>query len=472
MVVLCHYSIVVVRIGDRKYTSLTTPIIQSRYLRFVENDEKIIVYHSLYGNPVQIGKEVKPLLNGLKTIHSLEDILSTVPQNSDIIETLIKLGFIISPVKDEYALWLSEIQKLSAQQPLLSGGIIFVLTTACNLSCRYCISCASAPSNTLQAMLTPQPAMCFSIARNAIVKYMEHFSSVCNPENNAPTIIFTGGEPLLQFETLADIVKYIAENYPTIECQYRIITNGTLLNPKIAAFLAVHHFDIIISLDGTKEVNDHYRLSNGPSSTEHQIWQGIQCLLDAKANPANISLSAVYNEEHPEGLTENLFRRIAGTGIGNYNVNLNNCRIIQSPPHKLAQRFMELRKLGAEFGIIISGRWAVPAQLIRSKQRVNAVCSGSARQKLFIQPDGSISFCDYHSAPLGHIQDFPRYVAEIEVDISRYAFGSWSQCKGCEIEGFCSPCVLEKEVLHKDTPLFQPKKCEWLKSCTRHLLLE
>lgn len=446
---------------------MRTPIIQSPFLRFIESDDKIIAYHSLFGNPVRIGIKIKPLLNRLAEVHSLEDILSTEPQNHDIIETLIKLGFIVSPAKDEYAEWLTGIRKLSAQQAPLSGGLIFILTTACNLSCRYCIS-----ANTLQSALPRPPAMSFSVARDALTKYIEYFLDNCNPENSHPLIIFTGGEPLLEFDTLAQIVNFVAENDSGIDFSYRIITNGTLLNPRIAAFLVTHRFDVIISLDGSKEVNDHYRLSDGPTSTEHQIWRGIHCLLDAKVNPASISLSAVYNEEHPEGLTEELFRRIAGTGIINYNVNLNNCRTIQSSPWDLARRFMDLRKMGAEHGVTISGRWAVPAQLIRSTARVNAICSGAARQKLFIQPGGEISFCDYHSAPIGHIQDLSRYVADIEREISRYTFGSWPQCKDCDIEGFCSPCVLENEVLHKSDPLFQHNKCEWLKKCTRQLLLK
>mgnify|MGYP005847663495 CR=1 FL=1 len=451
---------------------METPIIASKYLRIIENGEKIIAYHSLFGNPARIGRKIKSLLNGLTEVQSLEDIAVLDPQNPDSLETLIKRGFIVSPAKDEYAQWLSGIQKLNTQQPPLSGGMIFILATVCNLSCVYCVSRASAPSNTLPDEQPPQPAMCFPTARDAVAKYMEYFNRVCHPKTNAPMIIFTGGEPLLAFETLTQIVRLLAQNHSHINFKYRIITNGTLLDEKVAAYLTRHGFEVIISLDGTQGVNDHYRLSKIYSSTEQQIWQGISRLLQSGADPANLSLSAVYNEEHPDGLTEELFRRIAGTGIGNYNVNLNNCRIMQTPPHELARRFMDLRGLGAEYGITISGRWAVPAQLIRSKQRVNAVCSGAARQKLFVQPGGEISFCDYHSAPLGHIRDFSRYVADIEADISRYTFGSWPGCKGCELEGFCSPCVLEQEVIHQDNPLHQSWKCEWLKSCTRHLLLE
>lgn len=71
-------------------------------------------------------------------------------------------------------------------------------------------------------------------------------------------IIFTGGEPILNFPLIKKIVNYVKQsNY---KMTYMIKTNGTLIDEDIMFFLMDNDFDVQISLDGCREANDMNRV--------------------------------------------------------------------------------------------------------------------------------------------------------------------------------------------------------------------
>jgi uncharacterized protein len=79
-------------------------------------------------------------------------------------------------------------------------------------------------------------------------------------------INFYGGEPLLNMDFISEIVAYTKrrEN-DRVKFRYSMTTNGVLLR-KYLTFFVQYNFDILVSLDGSKE-NDAYRLfHNGKSS--------------------------------------------------------------------------------------------------------------------------------------------------------------------------------------------------------------
>jgi sulfatase maturation enzyme AslB (radical SAM superfamily) len=63
-------------------------------------------------------------------------------------------------------------------------------------------------------------------------------------------VTFTGGEPLLAFATLRRAVSYVEERIEPSRVQWRVLTNGLLLNDDILAFLDAHRFLVNLSCDG------------------------------------------------------------------------------------------------------------------------------------------------------------------------------------------------------------------------------
>ena len=72
---------------------------------------------------------------------------------------------------------------------------------------------------------------------------------------------FFGGEPLMNFDVVKDIVSYARSKEKEYGKTFRftLTTNGMLLDDDIMEYLNENMSNIVLSLDGTKEVNDYLR---------------------------------------------------------------------------------------------------------------------------------------------------------------------------------------------------------------------
>ncbi|WP_418893126.1 radical SAM protein [Limibacterium fermenti] len=123
------------------------------------------------------------------------------------------------------------------------------VTRKCNLKCSYCFE---------DSEYRKLEDMSFDIAKKAIDTFFTDNSTDW-------VIIFTGGEPLLNFKLLKQVAAYI--NSKELKVEYRIKTNATLINNEKTDFLIRNNFKIQISLDGNKEAHDtHRKFTNGKGS--------------------------------------------------------------------------------------------------------------------------------------------------------------------------------------------------------------
>ncbi|MDE1351552.1 hypothetical protein L9W80_15505, partial [Vibrio aestuarianus] len=160
-------------------------------------------------------------------------------------------------------------------------------------------------------------------------------------------------------------------------------------------------------------------------------------------------------------------------GVKSVSINIDNCTTIDFPKEK-ASRLTRLVQFGKTLGIDVGGAWYVPAMEIFTKLHSMdrfAFCSAASRVALFIKPNGDISFCDYHPRVIGHVDNLEE-VFKLQDAINPYVFGKFRQCEGCEIEGFCSPCIMELEHLHRNNHAHFLNKCLFLKECFKNLLMD
>lgn len=117
--------------------------------------------------------------------------------------------------------------------------ILIVLTDRCNLNCAYCYQTATKSR---------------SIPWEAVRAGIDFALKGSSPEID---LIFSGGEPLLDFDRLREAVVYAdAARPPGKRVQYRISTNGLLLSQEIAGFLQEHEFTVQLSFDGIAAAQD------------------------------------------------------------------------------------------------------------------------------------------------------------------------------------------------------------------------
>ena len=119
----------------------------------------------------------------------------------------------------------------------------------CNLRCKYCFASTGDFGKTrkLMDLETGKKAIDFLIKHSGERKNLE--------------LDFFGGEPLMNFDVVKEVVKYAREQEKIHNKNFRftITTNGVLLDDDKIDFINKEMSNVVLSLDGRKEVNDNMR---------------------------------------------------------------------------------------------------------------------------------------------------------------------------------------------------------------------
>lgn len=140
------------------------------------------------------------------------------------------------------------------------SNVNFIMNNCCNMACDYCY--ANKGRYDVSGVVLD-----FKTAK-VVIDTLEKLRK--KNKGNEFHVTFFGGEPLLQFELIKEIVEYTYQIIENGVCvKWDIVTNGTILNDRIVDFLRLYHFTVTISIDGAKEVHDITRkFANGSGSYE------------------------------------------------------------------------------------------------------------------------------------------------------------------------------------------------------------
>lgn len=129
--------------------------------------------------------------------------------------------------------------------------ITLQLTQNCNFRCSYC---PYSQSNGIQRGHANKN-MPIEIAKKAIIFLREH-----SVDCDKVSVGFYGGEPLLEFELLKEIVFFAEKELEGKDYSFTITTNVSLLNDEIVEFFIAHSISLVISIDGPKKIHDKNRV--------------------------------------------------------------------------------------------------------------------------------------------------------------------------------------------------------------------
>ncbi|MBQ9764985.1 MAG: thioether cross-link-forming SCIFF peptide maturase, partial [Lachnospiraceae bacterium] len=127
----------------------------------------------------------------------------------------------------------------------------------CNLACKYCFA-EEGEYHGRRALMS------FEVGKRALDFLVENSGNRVNLE-----VDFFGGEPLMNWQVVKDLVKYGREIEKKHNKNFRftLTTNGMLLNDEIMEFANKEMSNVVLSLDGRKEINDLMRPTrNGKGS--------------------------------------------------------------------------------------------------------------------------------------------------------------------------------------------------------------
>lgn len=119
----------------------------------------------------------------------------------------------------------------------------------CNLNCEYCFASQGKYHGD-------RALMSFEVGKRAIDFLIENSGSRVNLE-----VDFFGGEPLMNFDVVKQIVAYARsiEKEKNKNFRFTLTTNGMLVDDDVIEFANKECHNVVLSLDGRKEVHDHLR---------------------------------------------------------------------------------------------------------------------------------------------------------------------------------------------------------------------
>lgn len=132
----------------------------------------------------------------------------------------------------------------------------------CNLSCEYCFA-SQGKYNGDRAIMS------YEIGQRAIDYLLENSGHHRNLD-----IDFFGGEPLMAWKVVKQIVAYARSKEKEYKKTFRFTftTNGMLLDDEVTEFLNQEMYNVVLSLDGRREVHDRLRKTvNGKGSYDHIV---------------------------------------------------------------------------------------------------------------------------------------------------------------------------------------------------------
>ena len=162
--------------------------------------------------------------------------------------------------------------------------------SACNLDCTYCYYLEK---QKLYAASGRQ-----EMSDELLEKYIHDYIAT-QPTDN---VLFTwhGGEPLVRPMNFYERALRLQEKHAqgkTIENALQ--TNGTLLTLNWCNFLKDNNFLVGISIDGTQEMHDHYRISRSGHGTWRQVMRGVELLQRCGVDWNAMAVVNDFNALHP-----------------------------------------------------------------------------------------------------------------------------------------------------------------------------
>ena len=139
--------------------------------------------------------------------------------------------------------------EMFAERPTVVKALCLHIAHDCNLACRYCFAEEGEyhGRRALMSLEVGKKALDFLIANSGLRRNLE--------------VDFFGGEPLMNWQVVKDLVAYGREQEKIHNKNFRftLTTNGVLLDDEVMEFCNKEMGNVVLSIDGRKEVHDFMR---------------------------------------------------------------------------------------------------------------------------------------------------------------------------------------------------------------------
>ena len=163
----------------------------------------------------------------------------------------------------------------------------------CNLNCEYCFA-SQGKYHGERAMMT------FEVGKRAFDYLIENSGSRRNLE-----VDFFGGEPLMNFDVVKQLVQYARsiEKEKGKNFRFTLTTNGVLVDDDVIDFCNKEMSNVVLSLDGRKEIHDRYRVDYAGNGSWDKIVPKFQKFVE-KRGGKNYYMRGTFTHANPDFLKD------------------------------------------------------------------------------------------------------------------------------------------------------------------------
>lgn len=160
----------------------------------------------------------------------------------------------------------------------------------CNLNCKYCfyLEKENLYPNTKHWAMSPE----------LLERYIEQYIAAQPLEEIH--FAWQGGEPtLLGVDFFRTVIALQAKYASGKTIHNALQTNATLIDEEWGVFLAEHKFLVGVSIDGPRELHDHYRVDKGNAPTFDRVMRGLTKLKEHKVDFNTLTVVNRHNSQFP-----------------------------------------------------------------------------------------------------------------------------------------------------------------------------
>ena len=163
----------------------------------------------------------------------------------------------------------------------------------CNLNCAYCFASQGKYHGE-------RAVMSFEVGKQALDFLIANSSSRRNLE-----VDFFGGEPLMNFQVVKDLVAYARsiEKEHNKNFRFTLTTNGLLIDEDVIDFANREMSNVVLSLDGRREIHDRYRVDYAGNGSWERIVPKFQKLVAARGGK-NYYMRGTFTHANPDFLKD------------------------------------------------------------------------------------------------------------------------------------------------------------------------
>ena len=214
--------------------------------------------------------------------------LDDVTECYDQVTELVSEGKLFTP--DTFEPMAGDLKKKTSG---VVKALCLHIAHTCNLNCSYCFA-SQGKYHGERALMS------FEVGKRALDFLVENSHGRTNLE-----VDFFGGEPLMNFDVVKQLVAYARsiEKEKDKNFRFTLTTNGVLIDDDVIDFANKEMSNVVLSLDGRKEVHDRFRVDYAGKGSWEKIVPKFQKLVEARGGK-NYYMRGTFTHHNPDFLKD------------------------------------------------------------------------------------------------------------------------------------------------------------------------